>query len=56
LKKVEYTFKEKTPKFLFDFGMVFMAEKPIVLLNRNEIKRTGKKSFENVLLELDSRN
>lgn len=38
----------------FDFGMTFMSEKPIKLINKNKIKRTPHKSFENVLLELDS--
>jgi len=41
-----------TPDFLFDFGMVFMAGKPLVLLNRDEVKPTPSKSFENVLLAL----
>lgn len=39
----------------FDFGMTFMAEKPIVLINRDKIKKTPHKSFQNVLLELDAR-
>jgi hypothetical protein len=39
----------------FDFGMVFMAEKPIKLINKDKIPKTLCKSFENVLLELDSR-
>ena len=37
----------------FDFGMAFMAGKPIRLIRRNMVQRTPYKSFENVLLELD---
>jgi hypothetical protein len=37
----------------FDFGMVFMVEKPIKLINKKEIERTPHKSFQNVLHELD---
>jgi hypothetical protein len=39
----------------FDLGMAFMGEKPLVLINRDSIKRTQHKSFENVLLELDEK-
>lgn len=39
----------------FDFGMTFMTEKPIVLINRDKIRRTPYKSFQNVLLELDAK-
>jgi hypothetical protein len=38
---------------LFGFGMAFMAEKPILLINRAEVKATPEKSFSNVLLALD---
>lgn len=40
--------------FLFDFGMAFMADKPVLLANRRKVKRTPFKSFQNVLLELDA--
>lgn len=54
---IEYEWKENIFEdkigFLFDFGMAFMAEKPIILKNKNEVKRTPYKSFQNVLLELD---
>jgi nucleoside 2-deoxyribosyltransferase len=52
---IEYEWRENDGKFLFDFGMAFMAEKPIILLNREEVekKRTPHKSFQNVLLALD---
>ena len=55
-KQIEYTFNKLDKNFLFDFGMAFMTEKPIVLLNRAEVEqqRTPSKSFQNVLLELDS--
>ena len=39
----------------FDLGMTFMEEIPIVLFNIDKIQITPHKSFENVLLELDSR-
>ena len=40
---------------LFDFGMLFMAEKPLKLINRDDVERTPHKSFQNVLLELDAK-
>ena len=40
---------------LFDFGMTFMKEKPLVLVNREMVQETPHKSFENVLLELDKK-
>ena len=54
-KLIEYEWKDNNKEFLFDFGMVFMAEKPIRLLNREyvETQRTPGKSFQNVLLALD---
>ncbi len=39
----------------FDFGMVFMAEKPIILINRDAVLPTPYKSFQNVLLALDAK-
>ena len=38
----------------FDLGMTFMIDKPVILVNKYMVKRTSHKSFENVLLELDS--
>ncbi len=38
---------------LFGLGMAFMAEKPIVLINRAEVPATPEKSFSNVVLALD---
>ncbi|MFH1668203.1 MAG: nucleoside 2-deoxyribosyltransferase [Candidatus Komeilibacteria bacterium] len=37
----------------FDFGMVFALNKPVLLINRSEVKPTDHKSFENVLIALD---
>jgi len=50
---IYYTSKSEGSKF--DFGMLFMAEKPLILINKDKIKRTPHKSFENVLLELDAK-
>ena len=38
----------------FDLGMLFMAQKHVVLINRDDVQRTPHKSFQNVLLELDA--
>lgn len=53
-KKIEYIFNGITPDFLFDFGMAFMSKKPIALTNRKDVKPTEGKSFQNVLLYVDS--
>jgi len=50
---VPLEFNGINPDFLFEFGMLFMAEKPLKLINRDEVKPTPYKSFENVLLHLD---
>lgn len=56
---IEYEWKENILEdkisFIFDFGMAFMAKKPIILKNKNEVKRTPYKSFQNVLIELDKK-
>ena len=43
----------------FDFGMVFMVnyftKKPIVIINKEDVKKTPYKSFENVLLTLEEK-
>jgi len=54
-KSITYEWKENNKDFLFNFGMAFMAGKPIILSNRDDVesKRTTHKSFQNVLLELD---
>jgi hypothetical protein len=54
IEHVEYEWKENSLKFLFDFGMAFMAKKAITLSNRDyvETQRTPHKSFQNVLLAL----
>ncbi len=46
---------KKSKGTLFDIGMMFMAEKPVVLINRVDIEKTPHKSFQNVLLEIDGR-
>jgi len=53
---IEYTLNNLDKQFFFDFGMAFYTEKPIILTNREEVEklRTPKKSFQNVLLKLDS--
>lgn len=38
----------------FDFGMTFMADKPVKLINREDVEKTPYKSLQNVLIELDS--
>jgi hypothetical protein len=54
-ERVEYEVKDLTKRFLFEFGMAFFAEKPIILKNRDYVEtlRTPSKSFYNVLLSLD---
>jgi len=37
----------------FDLGCVFAYEKPLKLINRDDVKPTEGKSFENVLLHMD---
>jgi len=52
---ITYDWEGNDKNFLFNFGMAFMAGKPITLSNREyvETKRTPHKSFQNCLLELD---
>ncbi len=40
---------------LFGLGMAFMAEKPILLINKPEVHPTPEKSFNNIILALDER-
>lgn len=54
-QEVHVYWNGKSEGSFFDFGMTFMAEKPIVLFNRDNIGRTEYKSFQNVLLKLDER-
>jgi len=51
--EVHIYFTPKSKGTLFDIGMTFMMEKPVVLVNRDKIEKTPHKSFQNVLLELD---
>ncbi|MBM3247322.1 hypothetical protein FJZ17_02160 [Candidatus Pacearchaeota archaeon] len=54
-KAIEYQFTSISREALFELGMMFMAGKPLRLLNRGEVERqrTPHKSFQNVLLALD---
>ena len=56
-KLLEYEWKDSNWRFLFNFGMAFMSEKPVILKNRKfvEQNRTSHKSFQNVLLALDEK-
>lgn len=48
-------FNGLNPRFLLEFGMMFMTEKPITLKNRAYVEslRSPPKSFERALIELD---
>ena len=50
--EVHIYFTPKSKGTLFDIGMAFMMEKPIVLVNIDKIEKTPHKSFPNVLIEL----
>jgi len=52
-EEVHIYWKPKSQGSKFDFGMAFILDKPIKLINRAEIKPTPHKSFENALLFLD---
>lgn len=56
-KRIDYIWKELTEDFLFDFGMVFMNRNGVMVANREDLERerTPHKSFQNVLLDLDTR-
>lgn len=51
--EVHIYFTPKSKGTLFDIGMAFMMEKPIVFINKHEVLRTEHKSFQNVLYEWD---
>lgn len=51
--EVHIYFNPESPGSLFDFGMAFMAKKPITFINAEDIPRTPEKSFQNVLHALD---
>ena len=38
----------------FDFGMTFMSDRPVKLINKEDVEKTPYKSLQNVLIELDS--
>ena len=56
-KEVHVYWNGKSTGSLFDFGMAFMAGKPIIVFNRDYVKTlvTNGKSFHNVLLALDEK-
>lgn len=54
-KEVRVYWTGKNDERLFDLGMAFILEKPITLINREDVKRTSHKSFENILLDLDEK-
>ncbi len=53
--EVHVYWSERSEGTRFDLGMAFSVGKPIVLINRNGVESTPHKSFQNVLLELDSK-
>jgi len=50
--EVHIYWNPKSEDSLFDFGMTFMAGRPIYLFNRDSITATSYKSFTNMLLKL----
>ena len=50
-QEVHIYWNAKSRGSVFDFGMAFLMGKKIVLINK--VKKTKKKSYENVLLDLD---
>jgi hypothetical protein len=55
-KRVHIYFNGKSEGSFSDFGMAFMAYKPVYLINRIGVEKMatpGKKSFANVFLYLD---
>ncbi len=52
----QWTKKRKSTGSLFDFGMAFVLNKPIILANPNEVEPTPEKSFNNVLLALHAKS
>jgi len=53
--RIDIYWNPKSSGSLFDLGMAFAYKKPIKLINENDVLPTEKKSFENVLLELNKR-
>lgn len=56
-ENVGVEFNKIDKQFLFQFGMAFFAEKPIIVTNIEYLatQKTPSKSFQNVLIELDAR-
>lgn len=53
--EVHVWFDPNSKGSLFDFGMAFVLNKPIILANKEMLTPTEGKSFINVLFELDRR-
>lgn len=57
--KISVYWNPESQGSLFDLGMSFMIallhDKPIYLINRDDVKPTPHKSFQNVLLALDDK-
>ena len=53
--EVHIYWTEKSEGSRVDFGMAFMTEKPIRLINYHSLKRTSHKSYTNVLMDLHDR-
>jgi len=56
-QEIHIWFKKGSEGSIFDFGMYFMLlmfvpEKKLVLINKDQVKPTPEKSFQNVILEL----
>ncbi|MBD3249440.1 hypothetical protein GF336_05325 [Candidatus Woesearchaeota archaeon] len=51
--EVHIYYNESSSGSKFDFGMTFMVEKPLVFVNKDTVKKTSHKSFQNVLHEID---
>jgi len=51
--EIHIYWKPSSEGSIFDFGMFFMAERPLLIINKESVQKTPNKSFQNVLLELD---
>ena len=52
--EVHVLWDPKSPGSLFDLGMAFALEKPVVVINIADVEETPSKSFSNVLRRLDA--
>jgi nucleoside 2-deoxyribosyltransferase len=51
--EVHVLWDPKSAGSLFDFGMAFALDKPVVVINISDVEETPSKSFSNVLRRLD---